>query len=194
MVHHHYVRLLGGAACLQYETAAVFRAIGAQTVVLGGSHLGPEAGILRDGIELGDIAAAGDAGPGAHRLQFAYALAAVEQTLLRRNGEALAAEIVGTTLEECGPGRRADGVPHGRQVPMEQLVLQGLSAGGDEYTLAGEQRGQEIGEGLAGAGAGFRHQHRIALEGLGYCGREGLLLPTRREAGDMGRERTLSTE
>ena len=42
----------------------------------------------------------------------------------------------------------------------EQLVLQRLGAGRDDDLAAGEQRRHEVGEGLAGAGAGFGEQGR----------------------------------
>jgi hypothetical protein len=44
------------------------------------------------------------------------------------------------------------------QVAVEELVLQGLGAGGDDDLAAGQQRRHQVGEGLAGAGAGLGHQ------------------------------------
>ncbi len=49
---------------------------------------------------------------------------------------------------------------------MEQLVLQGARAGGDDDALARQQRGHQVGEGLAGAGAGLHHQPAVLLQGL----------------------------
>ena len=58
-------------------------------------------------------------------------------------------------------------VAHERQVALEQLVLQRLGAGGHDHLAAVEQRRHEIGEGLAGAGAGFGDQRAAPRDRLG---------------------------
>ena len=44
------------------------------------------------------------------------------------------------------------------------LLLEILRARGDQHALAAQNRGNQIGEGLAGPGAGFGEQHAAVLE------------------------------
>ena len=57
------------------------------------------------------------------------------------------------SLEQCHRHRRLQRIAHHRQVFLEQLVLQVLRAGGNDHLAARKQRGHQIGEGLASAGA-----------------------------------------
>ena len=54
----------------------------------------------------------------------------------------------------------------------EELLLEVLGAGGDDDALAGEQRGHQVGQRLAGAGAGFHDEVALVGErrfhGLGH--------------------------
>ena len=70
----------------------------------------------------------------------------------------MVADIVRAALEQRERHRELQRIAHERQVALEQLVLQRLGAGGDDHLAAVEQRGNEIREGLAGAGAGFGDQ------------------------------------
>src|SRR3989304_5686935 len=65
----------------------------------------------------------------------------------------IVAHIVCAPLEQRHRHRRLQRIAHHRQVFLEQLVLQVLRAGRDDHLAAGEQRGNQIGESLAGAGA-----------------------------------------
>ena len=80
--------------------------------------------------------------------------------------QAVEAHVVGAALEQRGACARGERLAHRRQVAVEELVLQRLGAGGDDDLAAGEQRRHEVGEGLAGAGAGLGDQHRRALDRL----------------------------
>jgi hypothetical protein len=71
------------------------------------------------------------------------------------------ADVVGAALEQRDRHRHLQRGAHRRQVAVEELVLQGLGAGGDDHLAAREQRRHQVGEGLAGAGAGLGHQHRL---------------------------------
>ena len=79
--------------------------------------------------------------------------------------------------------RQLERVPHERQVALEELVLQRLGAGGDDHLAAVQERGDEIREGLAGAGAGLGDERAAPGDG----GRDGIghreLLRTEAEAG-----------
>ena len=84
-------------------------------------------------------------------------------------------------------GARGERLAHRRQVAVEELVLQRLGAGRDDHLAAGEQRRHEIGEGLAGAGAGLGHQHAAAFDRLDDRLRHLELLRARAIAGDAAR-------
>ena len=73
---------------------------------------------------------------------------------------------------------------HERQVALEELVLQRLGAGGDDHLAAVQERGDEIRERLAGAGAGLGDQRAAPGDGRrdGIGHRE--LLRTEAEAGE----------
>ena len=56
-----------------------------------------------------------------------------------------------------------------RNVLEEELLLQVLGAGGDHDALAGEDRGNQVGERFAGAGAGLDDQV-LAVRERGFHG------------------------
>ena len=62
---------------------------------------------------------------------------------------------------------------HQGQVLGGELVLQGLGGGGHHHPLAGQGGGDQVGQGLAGAGAGLHHQ--VAAAGHGPAHRRGHL-------------------
>ena len=94
-------------------------------------------------------------------------LARLEARLLRaRAPQAVEADVVGAALEQRRARARGERLAHRRQVAVEQLVLQRLGAGRDDDLAAGEQRRHQVGEGLAGAGAGLGDQHAVALDRL----------------------------
>ena len=74
---------------------------------------------------------------------------------------------------------------------VEELVLQGLGAGGNDHLAAREQRRHQVGEGLAGAGAGLGDQHAIAGDGRRDALRHLELLRSQAKAGHGGGERPL---
>ena len=101
------------------------------------------------------------------------------------------AHIVRAPLEQRHRHRRLQRIAHHRQVFLEQLVLQVLGAGGDDHLAAREQRGHQIGEGLAGAGAGLDHQDRVVAYRLGHRQRHLALLRARTERRDFSGKRAL---
>ena len=80
-----------------------------------------------------------------------------------------------------------------RDVLEEDLLLQVLRAGGDQHALAAEDGGNEIGERLAGAGAGFGEEHAALLEDARDGGRHldlaGARLEVRHAAGERAGRR-----
>ena len=53
------------------------------------------------------------------------------------------------------------------EVLAGQLVLERLGRGGHHHPALGQQRGHQVGEALAGAGAGLHHQVPAVLDGGG---------------------------
>ena len=98
--------------------------------------------------------------------------------------EALAAEVVLAALDDGDP----DGAPErrrgGRNVFLQELLLQRLRRRRHDHALAGKERRDEVGEALAGARSRFCHEVVAALERARDLGRERLLLGPRLEAGE----------
>ena len=78
--------------------------------------------------------------------------------------EAVQAEVVAAALHVGRGERDAERFAEDRQILEEDLFLQVLGAGRDEHALAAEDRRHEIGERLAGPGAGLGEQHAAAGE------------------------------
>ena len=81
-----------------------------------------------------------------------------------------------------------------REVALEQLVLQRLGPGGDDHLAAVEQRRDEVGEGLAGAGARFGDQPAALADRVRHRLRHRELLLAEAEAGQGTRERSAVAE
>ena len=110
--------------------------------------------------------------------------------------EMMVADVVRAALEQRERHRELQRVADERQVALEELVLQRLGAGGDDDLAAVEQRRDEIGEGLAGAGAGFGDQRAALRDGRGHrIGHRELLraeAEARQRAGQRRRRRPRS--
>ena len=83
--------------------------------------------------------------------------------------------------------QRLDGA---RQVALDQLALEREGRGGDDDALAVRERGHQVAEGLAGAGAGLDQQVGAvvhgACDGLGHGDLAGALRAA--DGGDGGME------
>ncbi len=104
----------------------------------------------------------------------------VEQSLLLvlRHAlvQAVQAQIVRPALEHgelrAAAQQRVQGVDGARQVPLDELALEGEGGGGHDHSLPVGEGGHEIAEGLSGAGAGLDQQMRAVVDrvrdGLGH--------------------------
>ena len=107
----------------------------------------------------------------------------------------MAAEVVGAALHVADAQAAEQRFEKGNVAEVE-LVLQGLGAGGDDDALAGAQGGEQVGEGLAGAGACFDDEMaalgECALDGFGHFQLAGAVLVGQRRACEdaAGGERT----
>ncbi len=88
--------------------------------------------------------------------------------------DAVQADVVGATLEHgvrrvdlvlvLAGGQRLD---QPRDVALDELVLEREGRGGHDHAAVVEQRGDEVPQRLAGAGAGLHEQVLLAAEGVG---------------------------
>jgi hypothetical protein len=184
MVHDDDVGRLRARPRLHDETLAPERAFAAQAVVGGAGHHRQQRRILGQGLEFGQVAHARAAAPRDDALELRDLLAIGEARLALGVFEAVLAQVVRAALEQCGLDRRAKRIAHAWQVAEIQLVLQRARAGGHDGLQAGQQRGHEVGVGLARAGAGFGEQRATRFERIGHGHRQALLRGTRREGGN----------
>ena len=99
----------------------------------------------------------------------------------------MAAEVVGAALHVADT-QVAEQRFEKRHVAKEELVLQSLCACGDDDALAGAQGGQQVGQCLAGTGAGFDDEmatfSKRALYGLGHLELAGAVFVGERRTGE----------
>jgi hypothetical protein len=77
----------------------------------------------------------------------------------------VAAEVVGAAFHVADAQVAEEQRLEKRDVAEVELVLQGLGAGRDDDAAAGSERWEQVGEGLAGAGAGLDDQMAALFEG-----------------------------
>ena len=100
----------------------------------------------------------------------------------------LEAQVVAPPLQDRPGELDVELLGEEREVLGGQLVLQGLRGGGHDRRTAGEDGRDEVGEGLAGPGAGLDHEvpaarHRLG-DGLRHVGLAGAGLAV----GERGRD------
>ena len=98
--------------------------------------------------------------------------------------EPVLAQVIGAALQQRRRHADAERIAHARQVAEVQLVLQRAGAGGNDRLLPRQQRRDQVGIGLAGAGAGLGEQYATLPEGLRDGLGQALLRRARHERGD----------
>ena len=133
-----------------------------------GVELVPERGGLGEGVDLGAVAGFGGLLPRGDVVELVDLFEAVEERVVAQRVELVPAEVVAAALHVADLQRAEEGFEEG-DVLEEELLLEVFGAGGDDdalLALAGEaQGGQKIGEGFAGAGAGFDDEVALVVEG-----------------------------
>ena len=104
------------------------------------------------------------------------------------------AQVVGAALHVGGGERHAERIAQRGNVLEEDLLLEVLRAGRDQHALAAEDGGHEIGERLAGAGAGFGEQDAAVVERAGDRVGHLDLAGARLEAGQRAGQRAAGRE
>ncbi len=189
MVDHHHVGRERVLARAHHEAVLVVRAFLAEAVFARRRGVLPDRRVLGHVGEVGAVARDRGGGEMLDQPQPRSIVARGEPAFAARPLEPVQAYIIGAALQQRRHRARGDRVAHGRQVAVVELVLQRLGAGRDDHLAAREQRGHQIGEGLAGAGAGF-HRERAARFDRGQDRLRHLeLLRPRPVAGHLGGER-----
>ena len=181
-------------ARLHHEALAEERAVAAEAAVPGRRHQRPDAGVLGDVGQLAAVAGLARAGERDDLRQVAGVVARRQPAVRRRALQMVVADVIGATLEQRQRGRRTQRVADQRQVALIELVLQRLGAGRDDDLPAVEQRGNQVGEGLAGAGAGLGDQRAPRRDRVGHCGGHRQLLVPVAEAGQLPGQRPALAE
>src|SRR5664280_3656500 len=157
MIDDDDVALGGAAAHLGNETAVKLLALGADTAVGARVEFGPQMAVLRQFGQLRAVAGFGGLLPVADDAKLVDFFQPVQHRLIGEVVELLTAEIVAATLH-VADAQLAEVLLQEGNVFEEELLLQGLGAGGDDDALAGTNDGQQVCQRLAGAGAGFDDQ------------------------------------
>ena len=153
---------------------------GARTFVGAHAHRCP-GGRRRLDRKVRPVTGVGHRGPAGDGLQLARVGRLgqpVQGLLVVRGGhlvESLEADVVGAALEDGEPERLVEVFGEEGQVFVGQLVLEGLSGGGDDGGPPREDCGHEVGEGLSGTGTGPDDKVRFGFDRLGDPTGHGLL-------------------
>ena len=166
------VGLEGLAAHLGDEAGLPVGAGLAEADLGAGVELVPERGGLREVVDLGAIAGFGGALPLEDGVELRDVVEAGEDGVVAEGVELLLAEVVGAALHVADAQRAGvgeDGFKE-RDVLEVELFLEVFCAGGDDDALllvaGAAERGEKVGEGFAGAGAGFDDEMALVGEGL----------------------------
>ena len=162
VIDHHDIGLLRLAARLHHEAFLVVRALLAEAVFTGRGDHRPDRGCLRHAREFGLVAGARDLRKTDDVLQIRGFLARRQAAVVRRALQIVVAQIVRAPLEHRHRDRHGERIAHGRDIALEQLVLQVLGAGRDDHLAAPQHGRHEVRIGLAGARPRLHDQRVLA--------------------------------
>jgi len=158
MVDEDQIRLGGRAARAGDEAPLEVRTARADARVGRRRDLGPHRIVLGEPVDLGAISRRRFVGPEREALDRLRRLAAL------RLVEPAATRVVRDALQDHRAERTSDQRAQEREVVARDLILQRARAGRDDHALAARERGHEVRERLAGAGAGLDEQRPIVGE------------------------------
>ncbi len=184
MIDDDNVGRLRVAPCLVDEALGKARTLGAQTVVARRSDHRPDRGVFGNGCQLGTVAGRCGCCEAHDRSQMPYIVARWQQSFALGASHSMQTNIIRAALQESGCGVDAQCIEYRRQIFAKQLILQRLGAGRKQHLAAGEQRRDEVGERLAGTGAGFRDQRTAGVDRVVDRGRHVRLRATGNKARD----------
>ena len=163
MVHHHHVGHLRILPRGQDKTFLDVGTLLPEAVFARRRGCIPGGGIFRHVAALGLVTGFAVFGKACDLVQVRHRFARSQAPCIQRAFQVIRAHIVGAPLEQRNRRAHLQGGAHGRQVTIEQLILQGFGAGGNNHLAARQQCRREIGKGLAGAGARLGHQRAVGL-------------------------------
>ena len=194
MVDDDHVGGLRRLARPKDEAVAEVVAILPEAALSGGRRQRPGGRVFGNARRLAAVAGGGDRREALDPAQHRDVLASLETAFGEVSAQVMAADVVRPPLEQRDAGARAERLPHARKVAPEQLILQRLRSGADQHARAAEQRGNEIREGLADAGAGFHDQRLAGVDRLGHRARHLALRRARRVPGSGPGDRSIGVE
>src|SRR6266480_251515 len=194
VVHHHQVRRERVPARAHHEAVPVVGTLLPEAVVARRRGVRPDRRVLGDVGQVGAIAGRGHGGKALDAMQLRNFLPRGEAAFARRALHAVEAYIVRASLQQRRRGAAGECFAHRGKIAVVQLVLQRFRPRRDDHLAAGEQRRDQVGEGLAGAGARLGDEHAGPLD-RGVDGRGHLeLLGPQPESGDARGERPVGCE
>ncbi len=166
VIDDHHVGLLRLLAGAHDEAVLVVRALRTEAVVARGRDQIPHRRVLGHGGKLGLVARLGGLEEAVDLAQPRRVLPRRQPPVLRRALQVVMADVVGPPLQQRHRHRCIQGLAHGRDIAQEQLVLQVLGPGGQDHLAAPQHRRNEVGVGLARAGARLDDQRIRRLDGI----------------------------
>jgi hypothetical protein len=149
---------------LHHVALAVLRAFAAEAVLARRRDERDDAAALVEALELGEVAARGRQRPRLDLGERADGEAVGKVSVLPGAAEPMQAEIARATLQERHRHRQVERAAKARQIAEEELVLERLGRGAEQRPGTAEQRRDEVGEGLADAGAGLDDERATLLD------------------------------
>ena len=166
----------------------------AEAVVGRRGQLPPQGGILGQVHQLREVPAAGGPGPLTHPGQGRQLAAAGPHRGEVPPLQAIEAEVVLPPLQQGHARGGAEGAPHQGDVPVKELLLQVPGRRREHDPPPAEKRRDEIGEGLARAGARLADEGPPRLDRMGHGARHLDLFGAHGEAGNEPRQRPSRAE
>jgi hypothetical protein len=165
VVDHHDVRLQGALAHARHPAGIEVGAGLADAVLARRGDLAPEVHGVRQVGDLAAIAGGGARDPRLHRAVEGDLVEAPKAARLPEGPMPLHAQVVAPPLHDRHVQLAAEGPGQDGDVLVEELLLQVLGASRDHDPAPEMDGGKEVGQGLAGAGAGFGEEEPAVVEG-----------------------------
>ena len=152
----------------------------------------PEIELLGDAGNLGAIPGLRHLAPELKGLEVRGLLEETKRRLRLELGEPGEAQVVPAAFHETGGERQVEGLPHQRDVLVEELLLEVLGPRRDDDPLPGEDGGDQIGERLPRPGSRFDQELATLAQHVGHGGGHvllGLAMLEARKSGGEGAAR-----
>ena len=163
VVHDHDARGLGLALHAGDEALAEVITTLPDAGVARRVHLFPNGFVFGEPFEVGEVARVGALGPALENAQRATAVRGLGAGAILF--EPAQTEVIREPLHERGAHLEPQHAANERDVLGVDLLLEGAGGRRDDDLFPAENRGDEVGQGLAGAGPRFAYEHAMFGEG-----------------------------